>query len=321
MMFDSCILVGNGLGMAIDCNYFSLGKAADGVIKELDEASNQHVEHFNLHNLKNEDFHGLEKLQASVASVKQLQNDFDSSLTNVGRGVVPFGKKFICDISAHFGSYIVNDQKYFTFVALLSEYIKSNTSSLITLNYDLLLYRSLLENKIMNGLNGKLIDGFTNDGFNLENLFPHNSEKFGAYIHLHGSPLFYNDSDGNIKKHNPRVLKFDATDEQDHIVLGPTKMKPYLISRSTLLNDYWKVFDSIIRKSQKILIYGYSGGDEHINKLISERFTSDEAKPEITVVEWDQSGNNEVFWKQKFNIDSKTTLNHVPLSNILDYKF
>jgi len=79
------------------------------------------------------------------------------------------------------------------------DYVRETKSHVATLNYDKLLYQSLIENEILSGFDGTLVDGMLNRGFDEKALERRYGKDFGYYLHLHGSPLFY-EHRGNVRK-------------------------------------------------------------------------------------------------------------------------
>ncbi|MGQ3892176.1 hypothetical protein [Legionella sp. CNM-4043-24] len=106
--------------------------------------------------------------------------------------------KFVHDVAAFFHKTDISLPD--TFMNPLMTFIKKTNSHIATLNYDSLLYSPLCTEKICDGYDGWLVDGVWNStGFGPNNLRRLPGKKFGYYLHLHGSPLFY-DIDGTVKK-------------------------------------------------------------------------------------------------------------------------
>jgi len=196
------------------------------------------------------------------------------------------------------------------FLTPLATFIDKTQSHIATLNYDNLLYQELIEREVLRGYDGSLVDGFHRRGFDEDNLDRKFGRNFGYYMHLHGSPLFI-DRGGRIIKQ----LQGDAEEvSTQHIVLTHVEHKPSVIDASYLLKTYWKYFGSAIRESERILVFGYSGLDAHLNQFIKARAND----KEICVIEWSGSGDIDdrlEFWSEE--LGDVANLQH--MDNILEF--
>lgn len=176
----------------------------------------------------------------------------------------------------------------------LIQFVINTRSHIATLNYDKLLYESFIYNDIFNGYNGYLVDGLLGGGFSSDALIRKFGRRFGYYLHLHGSPLFYNWEDGVFKlPRNELTLNIDEASE--HIVLTHIRRKPSVIAASNVLSTYWEYLQFSLYESEEIILFGYSGLDVHLNMLIRPYITT---KP-LRVVEWSGAGEQnerETYW-------------------------
>lgn len=196
------------------------------------------------------------------------------------------------------------------FLTPLAAFIDATQSHLATINYDNLLYQELIERQVLRGYDGSLVDGIPGSGFDEENLDRRYGRNFGYYMHLHGSPLFI-DEEGRIIKQRQSEADEVAT---PHIVLTHVEHKPSVIDASYLLKTYWKYFSKALRESERILLFGYSGLDTHLNRFIKAR-AKDKS---ICVVEWAGSGDIDErleFWAEELGEGVK--LQH--MESILDF--
>lgn len=200
------------------------------------------------------------------------------------------------------------------FLNPLVQFLNNTQSHIATLNYDNLLYQSLIERNVLSGYDGDLVDGFHRttgfDESNMERLYNRN---FGYYLHLHGSLLFV-DQNGRIVKISQGDMGLYENSISPHIVLTHVKHKPTVIDSSPLLRAYWKYFNFAINESEHIVVFGYSGEDIHLNSLIK----SQTKNRNIIIVEWEgceswQERNK--FWIESFI--TKVKLHHT--KNILDF--
>jgi len=311
----SIIIFGNGLGMAIDPSYYNLATALSAVWNNTNTLSAQHKSLIqsaipgtsNLAPPSSES--QLDQIHGAISAAKYLQGfgtQNISWLTDHAQQIPEIFRKFIHEVALYFhrSPYKLPEN----FVANLSQFIHATKSHIATLNYDNLLYDSLLQSQVLKGFSGSLIDGFTNtDGFTNNNLI-----RFGAkgwYMHLHGSPLFV----GNGKV-SGAARAFQGPDCNNHIVLTHVQHKPYYISESPILSRYWELLEEAIDESDRVFLFGYSGDDTHLNKIIQVR-----PQKHVFIIEWSGTvlqGNRFLFWNSKLK---HTNYRLFSLLNILDF--
>lgn len=57
-----------------------------------------------------------------------------------------------------------------------------------------------------------------------------------------------------------------------------------------LLSAYWERLGDALRESDRIVVFGYSGLDVHVNRAVARRCRSKEP-PQVVVVEWEGAGD------------------------------
>ena len=317
------LLFGNGLGLALDPQYFLLETAIRHVWNQedaLDSASKQIITGC----LPRSDYeypHGeddLDLLQSALSSCELLnwvEAGVSSSgialLTEQGRHLPQAVKRFVYGVAAFFHS----DQHTLPagFVGPLMSFINATRSHAAVLNYDDLLYGPFVQEKILNGYQGTLVDGMVDAGFRPDRLDRWGGNDFGYYLHLHGSPLFYSREDVAYKLKRSH-LKQSAEMLGNHVVLTHVRHKPRVISASYLLSEYWRRLQLALSESSELVVFGYSGQDEHLNQVIR-----DNAPPvPVRVVEWNGSGSMHArreFWKAQVG----RAVELIQLANILEF--
>ena len=104
-----------------------------------------------------------------------------------------------------------------------------------------------------------------------------------------------------------------------YIVLTHYKRKELIISASKILKIYKKYFIKALNESDTLVLFGYSGEDDHINKAIKDWAGSNSQKKTIFIVEHKETGNC------KNKIETKTEksvkIEHRPMENILKFNF
>lgn len=312
------LIFGNGLGMALDPQHFSLTRALESVW-EIDELltpeQKQLICRCVNHDGAPEGEHELDLLHLAVTSCE--------SLGKIGGGRVHWlseeGQKFPV-MTARYIHKVATDLHNYDgelpagFVSPLVDFVKDTKSHVATLNYDKLLYSSLIDNDIFNGYGGYLVDGMTvNQGFSEDNLERLYDRDFGYYLHLHGSPLFVNNGN-KITKLSRDKLTINSDFIGRHIVLTHVEHKPKVIAASEALSAYWNYLRFAISEIDEVVLFGYSGLDKHLNYLIRP-YTKHIL---VKVVEWSgtgEFGQRQRYWKNE--LGEKTKLIH--LDNVLEF--
>lgn len=314
------LIFGNGLGMALDPYHFYLPNALQCIwdSNALDPAHKQLISACLPHPLGNcpqgED--DLDKLHVAISSCEYLgaipQINNLHWLSPYGWGFPSVCRSFITQVATCL--YDFDNPLPEGFGAPLVEFVRTTRSHVATLNYDKLLYELFINNNIVSGFNGSLVDGITNAGFNSAHLERKWGNSFGYYLHLHGSPLFKN-RNGAIKKLSRFELIPLQPEPSSHIVLTHIRHKPAVISSSEILSSYWQHLYLSLSESSEAILFGYSGLDKHLNELLSI-FSQ---RLQFKVVEWAGSGNHqqrEEFW----NSALRQKVNLVHHENILDFQ-
>lgn len=321
-MKRSTIVFANGLGMAVDPDAFSLKNALTRVWNDPREL-NQYQKEAILKCLpkgsispSSED--DLEQLQ-NVLSACDLLNQLSEKgsnhwLSENGKSFPKAIRKFVHEVACEFMN--TGHELPDSFISSLCEHVRETKSHIATLNYDDLLYSKLIDGGILSGYSGYLIDGILDKGFKRTNLHRkgENLHKLGWYMHLHGSPLFYTDRSGTIKKMRRSDLSRKGAIDSSHIVLTHARHKPSIITSSDLLSTYWLFLKKAISESHRVTLFGYSGLDNHLNDLIA-RFSG---VKEFRVVEWSGSGGKKdrlAYWREKLRSD----VDLIRMNSILDY--
>ena len=355
------VLVGNGLGMALDPAYFNLEagmKAAwEQMIKENDPDTNAFRRAIGIFLKKNspENESDLQKFHEILMNLIEIDSLAKKIPPKIMKVVHPEAhnyktsyRDYVVGIASHFFNYPLDDYKsknisplssnleegrqnsetqFEKFIKVFTRFIRGRFNlggkvHVATLNYDALLYKEFINERIISG-GGLLFDGMLPNGF--DSLFL-NLDKTGRYLHLHGSPLFYNDANNVIKKDTKKVGRgaFDNFKIDDkfrpHIFLCHSAQKEMYINRSNLLSTYFQFFERSLRSSDCLIIIGYSGNDPHINKVIGDRQKNPKALT-VKVVEYKdpnyKEGERQGFWEERLGSE----VNYQALPSILDYDF
>lgn len=323
------IIFGNGLGMAIDPDHFSLSRAIERVWNgtTLSEENKKLICQC-LSGGKacpyGED--DLDLVQRTLSACDFLNsigstNDEFHWLSNAGINFPDAVRRFIFEVACSFHTKDLGIKA--NFVVPFVNFIKDTNSNVATLNYDNLIYQTFIDNQVFVGFKC-LVDGFLRKSSHVlefceDNLIRTQSD-FGYYLHLHGSPLFVNNDDGMISKLTQEELQyrnFQPKLTSSHLVLTHIKHKRSIIASSPLLTTYWRFFSLALYESSEIILFGYSGNDDHLNSLLSE---PQYKQIPIKIVEWSGARSQDdpkSFWIKKLN--RSESLNVLPFPSILDF--
>lgn len=310
------LIFGNGLGMAIDSNHYSLNNALNKVWNDTSMWSD--IQHRGL--IQNciptgncpvsED--ELDKLHLVSTSCDFL-NGFPNAANNI-HWLSSYGKDFTEAVQEYIhtvASHLFDSANTLpsNFKNALIDFIKNTKSHVATLNYDKLLYDEFIKEEICKGYSGYLVDGFYDTGFapsNMERLF---GRDFGYYIHLHGCPLF-KDISGITYKLKTSQISTNNIFGSKHIVLTHIPHKPSVITASEVLSTYWSYLILSLSEVKEIILFGYSGCDIHLNKILKVHASSKNKK----IIEWDSDGQTtqqrQQFWDSE--LGANVTLQRMP---------
>tara|TARA_B110000003_G_scaffold166013_1_gene165993 strand:+ start:774 stop:1733 length:960 start_codon:yes stop_codon:yes gene_type:complete len=316
-MTRKLIIFGNGLGMSIDPNHFSLNRALNDIWDKdnfLTVDQKTLIQNCIDQQRAPEGEEELDILHRVVTACKSLNNLATANvhwLNNNGQSFPADTAKYIHKVATDLHNYDGELPK--DFEEALVSFVKESRSHIATLNYDKLLYSSFIKNDVLNGYSGDLVDGMISDGFLPENLERQYEKGFGYYLHLHGSPLFVN-RNGIVIKLSRDKLTLEMNEASEHIVLTHVKHKPSVIAASHVLSTYWDYLQFALSEAEEIILFGYSGLDDHLNKVIRPYLTAENLK----VVEWNgagEQGKREKYWLEK--LGKKVSVNR--LDNITNF--
>ena len=189
-------------------------------------------------------------------------------------------QEYIHTVSSHLFDY--TNSLPASFKDPLIDFIRDTKSHVATLNYDKLLYEAFIDAGVCNGFSGELVDGFLGSGFDGSNLVRKHGNRFGYYMHLHGSPLF---KDVNNKTYKLNISNISTGNifSSKHIVLTHIPHKPSVITASKVLSTYWNYLILSLSEVDEIILFGYSGCDTHLNEILKIHANSQTKR----IVEWD----------------------------------
>ncbi len=324
--------------MALDPQFFAMQSALDavwnGTLMDLPakQLVSQCLSHGNPHQAPAGE-HELGLLHFAVQSCNFLRSLGSQWLTPDAARLPEKVKQYIDSVAIYYHQYAQSLPG--EFIDSLCGFIRDNPVHIGTLNYDNLLYNALITKGTVGRYDqARLVDGFWmhSGGFKPDNLERQFGNDFGWYMHLHGSPLFYD--------HNSSINKFAQGDTRTgdltyprHVVLTHIDHKQSVILNSELLKTYWYYLVRALSESKRLILFGYSGQDKHLNLTLSgwfrfliENLSETDLQDKLTIVEWDNgeeraAAAREVFWRQRLELPGNFPVDIQLMSNILAYRF
>jgi len=264
----------------------------------------------------------LDRLQRVLASCDEISKheteDGASWLTSDGKAFPVAIRSYLHAAASHFhsGPYTLPAK----FVDPLVEWIQNSRSHVATLNYDELLYRSFVRTPLFSGYSC-LLDGFVS-AFDPANMDRRSTGTQSYYLHLHGSPLYYNSANGSLHKASMSAVANLQGYSSTHVVLTHVQHKASVIAASPILREYWKRLEEAMEETEALVLVGYGGDDVHLNLLISKYFREKQVEiVERAHPEYKQNIGKNVrlsFWKTMLSV--KSVVAFWP-DNILDHTY
>src|SRR6056297_3229982 len=280
------LVFGNGLGRALDNEYFSLNRALEYAWNDagvLNETQKTLIKQCLPQGVLEDDLTKPPSIEEELDRLQRVLSACDEISKHEVEGgedwLNSHGKQFPGAIRSYVHSaacYFHQSESYLPedFIKSLRNYILGSRSHVATLNYDELLYRAFIGSELMQGYSC-LLDGFVGE-FAPEKLDRYRPENQCYYLHLHGSPLYYSTEKGELRKASlgdiPALHGYSST----HIVLTHVNHKISVINSSPILREYWRRLKEAIREADSILLFGYGGADDHLNQMIANLFTGKE---------------------------------------------
>lgn len=315
-MTRKLLIFGNGLGMAIDPSHYSLPTALNTVWNDnllwTDTAQRSLIQNCIPSNTCPVSEDELDKLHLVSTSCDYLKGfsptaNGDHWLSTYGDGFTSSTQEYIHTVA----SYLFDSTNTLptSFRDPLIDFVRKTKSHVATLNYDKLLYEAFINAAICNGFSGQLVDGFPDSGFDSANLVRRYGHTFGYYMHLHGSPLFQDRGDTTYKLPISSIATTNIFGSK-HIVLTHIPHKPTVITASQVLSTYWSYLMLSLSEVDEIILFGYSGCDIHLNKILKMHANSTTK----IIVEWDGDSftdqQRQTFWDRE--LGNNVTLNRMP---------
>ena len=346
MTGETTFLLGNGIGRAIDNNYFSLKTGIQSSLCKLQSAEKDVIDQLFKSNYSEEALETHHSIANSCQSLIDLETKHSLSyLKDSGKNFPNSLYNFIYLTAKYFWDYPIDKcpKEFNEFVNRFSNYIRKKKSNVANLNYDKLIYSSFVDNNILKrGYDGVLIDGILNKSgiFEAENFLDKNRNNCGYYLHLHGSPSIYLENTNVKKTHHRDTLPNCFAQENsgkihNTIVLSHANLKSDIIFTNRVLATYFTAFQFALSDSNALCIIGYGGEDNHINnaikKWVYDKVINDAYNIHIYIVNYaDSSDITAESWTKKFypefKYEQRSVKDHVELhyqkmANILEFDF
>lgn len=320
-MARKTLIFGNGLGMALDPEHFSLARALSDVWdhpshlpRDQKRMVGRCVENDGEAPNGEEQLDTLHVVVAACNMLNKIGDDEIHWLTDDGQDFPIAVAKYIHRVASDLHLY--DGELPNRFLHPLFDFIRTTKSNIATLNYDQLLYGALVDEGLMaGGYRGYLVDGMVDSGFAESRLQRRWGNNFGYYLHLHGSPLFYDDRYGVAHKMTRDMLTMSSRAISNHIVLTHVTHKRSVIGASEVLSTYWDYLQDCCHEAQEIIVFGYSGLDTHLNDVLAAYART----AGVRVVEWEGAGGQEErerYWEHVLRTEH---FDLIRMRNVLDF--
>jgi len=321
------IVFGNGLGRAIDNSFFSLetalGKAWESSI--LSPEKKKALLRWAMLGAQGapstEERFG--RIFVVMREAAKLQEESRVSMIDLTEDDI---RSFCHEAACHFHYYKypefdtggINDSVT-EFTSALRRHLDERSTSIATLNYDKLLYGTMVDANFDDGFRKKVAPVFYP-----ATLKKATDQEAPLYLHLHGSPLFLTKKKGGIDqivKHKTISTTKISGSSQSHLILNNSYFKQADIENSDLLKSYWNAYRTLVAKAERIFLFGYSGCDDHLNATINLL-----GKGQVTrVVEYESAKYHPADPETEISQSAYWDLiipgsKVIPLPNILDFR-
>ncbi|AGT07642.1 DUF4917 family protein [Paracoccus aminophilus] len=276
------IVFGNGLGRAIDNDFYSLTRVLRQSWADDDVVSREYKRLISncLNNgvfecdeppapTKEDELSDLQRVIDACDTI--LQFEAEDGEEDVG-WLTDYGRKFPAAIRRYFhhaASQFHDPDRRLPeeFAKSLRAWVIRDRPTVATLNYDDLLYECFTETRVFK--EHMLRDGFLGGKFDIERHEKlYNPKTEGWFLHLHGSPLFVNRQNAACKITRAKLAEYRG-ESSVHLVLTNADAKPGVIFGSEILRAYWLKFEALVQRAEEITLFGYGGGDLHLNSLLA----------------------------------------------------
>jgi hypothetical protein len=320
-MARKTLVFGNGLGMALDPVHFSLARALGDVWdhprhlpRDQKRMVGRCVENNGVAPHGEDQLDTLHVVVAACNMLNKIGDDDVHWLTADGQDFPKAVAKYIHRVASDLHLY--DGELPNRFLQPLFDFIRETKSNIATLNYDRLLYGALIDEGLMaGGYRGYLVDGMVDAGFSEDRLRRRWGNDFGYYLHLHGSPLFYDDRHGVAHKMTRDILTMSSNTISNHIVLTHVSHKRSVIGASEVLSTYWDYLQDCCHEAREIIVFGYSGFDNHLNDVLAAHART----AGVRVIEWRGAGSRqdrERYWEKILRTEH---FDLIRKRNILDF--
>jgi hypothetical protein len=254
LMVKNLYIFGNGIGRAINADFFDLTRALqrswseDGLLTEEQKKlivsclPTGVLERDNQAPTNEDELEDLQRVLSACDTIKEIEGrDLGAAgwLSDHGKDFPVAVRKYLHKAACYFHN---RDELFFQgdgninlpidFKKKLRASIMKAGAHIATLNYDDLLYETFVGTDVFSG--HRLRDGFFNGIFDIEKHQTYmdlNPNQEGWFLHLHGSPLFVTQNGVSRK-----LTRFDLRDQQGikstHLVLTNVKYKMSAIGSS-----------------------------------------------------------------------------------------
>lgn len=268
------------------------------------------------------------ELQNTKDDLEKLIKELETGITEFANSILEAEKTIVTSDKEEPAEYLMN-----FLLSFASRTATRERLNLFTLNYDRVLEfgAELAGLHLIDRFVGSISPIFRSSRLNIDLHYnppgirgePRYLEGVVNYTKLHGS-IDWSEKDDIVKRF---ALPYGTTDiekykpEGNSLIIYPNSSK----DRETAEYPYVELFrdfaSSIIRPNSTVVVYGYSFGDDHINRVLADMLTI--PSTHLVIISYnDESGRVENFYKKAKRPDQLTLLigNHLgDIKNLVDY--
>lgn len=263
-----------------------------------------------------------------VGDLAKLENELEKGIIQFSNAILESEKNIVTSVNEESAEYLMN-----FLLSFASRTATRERLNLFTTNYDRILEfgAELAGLHLIDRFVGTISPIFRSSRLNVDLHYnppgirgePRYLEGVVNYTKLHGS-VDWCEKDGIVRRF---ALPYGTIDiekykpEGNTLMIYPNSSKDRETSEYPYVELFRDFASSIIRPNSTVVVYGYSFGDDHINRVLSDMLTI--PSTHLVIIAYnDKSGRIERFYKKAKRPDQLTLLvgNHFGnIKNLVDY--
>ena len=263
-----------------------------------------------------------------VGDLVKLENELEKGIIQFSNAILESEKNIVTSVNEESAEYLMN-----FLLSFASRTATRERLNLFTTNYDRILEfgSELAGLHLLDRFVGTISPIFRSSRLNIDLHYnppgirgePRYLEGVVNYTKLHGS-IDWCEKDGIVRRF---ALPYGTIEIEKYkpdgntLMIYPNSSKDRETSEYPYVELFRDFASSIIRPNSTVVVYGYSFGDDHINRILSDMLTI--PSTHLVIIAYnDKSGRIERFYKKAKRPDQLTLLigNHFgDIVNLVDY--